>query len=74
MKKQKKRQRCHPFYVETFEGKDGWRWRLVRSGFILASSQAYATRSSAVRTVKSLMRSAGRRRAGAAPILRREAP
>ena len=39
--------------VELFKGKDGWRWRMVgTNGEILSTSEAYANKASAERTVK----------------------
>ena len=39
--------------VETFEGKDGWRWRLVAvNGEILATSEAYASKDGAEDTAQ----------------------
>jgi uncharacterized protein YegP (UPF0339 family) len=40
------------YLIELFNGKDGWRWRIVaRNGRILASSEAYSTRHKCLRTV-----------------------
>jgi uncharacterized protein YegP (UPF0339 family) len=39
--------------IETFEGKDGWRWRIKGdNNEILATSEAYYSKSDAERTVK----------------------
>ena len=39
--------------VELFKGKDGWRWRMIgTNGEILSTSEAYASKASAERTVK----------------------
>jgi uncharacterized protein YegP (UPF0339 family) len=39
--------------VELFEGKDGWRWRLVAdNGEKLATSEAYSSKGAAERTAQ----------------------
>ena len=41
--------------IETFEGKDGWRWRLrADNGEILSTSEAYYNKSGAEETARTV--------------------
>lgn len=43
-------------HVYIYKAKDGWRWRMIRSGRIIAESgEGYKRRSSCKRTVKNLI-------------------
>lgn len=45
------------YYIEKYESKDGPRFRIMsKNGKIIASSEAYASRSSRSRTVKNLLK------------------
>ena len=46
------------YYIQTYKSKDGPRFRIIskKNGKIIASSEAYASKSSRTRTVKKLIK------------------
>lgn len=52
--------RKNPLQIEVYEAKDGWRWRMFRSGRIVAESgEGYAKRAQCRRTLTRLIATLG---------------
>lgn len=49
------------YHIQVFEGSDGWRWRIAskHNGQVMATSEAYASRKSAVRSASNLAAATG---------------
>lgn len=42
--------------IDVFKGRDGWHWHFVSRGRITADSEAFPTKSNAVRAAKAVVR------------------